>query len=96
MVSETELKVGVVLRMVTLDLALPDALLVSVAVTVHSTSSPGLTRAAVSKTVLEVPIGVAVVAFRQLSVPLGALVGVWLLGEARGLPKVVGVALALR
>ncbi len=35
-----------------------------------------------------------VVAFRQLSVPLGALVGVWLLGEARGLPKVVGVALA--
>ncbi len=35
-----------------------------------------------------------VVAFRQLSVPLGALVGVWLLREPRSIPKAVGVALA--
>ena len=35
-----------------------------------------------------------VVAFRQLSVPLGALVGVWLLRERRSIPKALGVALA--
>ncbi len=35
-----------------------------------------------------------VVAFRQLSVPLGALLGVWWLGEARSLPKLFGVLLA--
>ena len=34
-----------------------------------------------------------VVAFRQLSVPLGALVGVWWLGEARSVPKACGVGL---
>jgi drug/metabolite transporter (DMT)-like permease len=33
------------------------------------------------------------VAFRQVSVPLGAVVGVWLLGDRRHLPKLIGVAI---
>jgi uncharacterized membrane protein len=32
-----------------------------------------------------------IVAFRQLSIPLGALLGVWVQKEPAGLPKLLGV-----